>query len=675
MTDPTIIQRIHDLREQINFHNYRYHALDDPLISDAEFDRLVKELNALETAHPDLINPDSPTQRAGSKPLERFKKVKHPQPILSLANGFGSQDARDWYERILKLDQRIASADYVVEPKIDGLTVVLHYQNGQFILGATRGDGQVGEDVSENLRTVPTIPLKIPVHGSSQPPSYLVVRGEIYITRHDFDRFNARLAEEGQNTYLNPRNTAAGSLRQLDPRITAKRPLKILVYNIISAEGAVPTNQWEVLAYLKQLGFPVSDQSKHCQTIDEAIKACEDAKDQRESWPFEADGTVIKLNDLRLASDLGFVGKDPRGAIAYKYPAKEVTTQLLDIAVNVGRTGVLTPQAILEPVEIGGVVVKQATLHNFDFIADKDIRIGDRVLIKRAGEVIPYVIGPVIASRDGSETPYTPPETCPACHQKVENLPGEVAWFCVNNACPAQLVRNLEHFVSKGAMDISGLGSQLVKQLVEAGLVKDVADLYLINREELLKLEGFADKKADNLLSAIALSKQQPLDRLITALGIHGVGEIAARELAARYHDLDILSKASSDAIQSLEGFGPNIATSIVNWFHDEKNRQLLAKLRQVAVWPAADQPVTAAPQAQAFIGLTFVISGTLPTLSRSQAEELILRHGGKVSGSVSKKTSYLLLGAEPGSKYDKAKELQVPIIDEEQLIRMVNQA
>lgn len=672
MADSELIQRIKDLRDQINLHNYRYHSLDDPIISDYEFDRLVAELRDLEAQHPDLITPDSPTQRAGSKPLDKFTKVTHPSPILSLANGFGSQDARDWYGRILKLDERVSKAAFVVEPKIDGLTVVLHYRQGQFVLGATRGDGLIGEDVTENLRTVPSIPLKIPIQGSLVPPSYLVVRGEVYMTRLDFDKLNSRLAEEGQTTYLNPRNTAAGSLRQLDPRVTARRPLKILVYNIVAVEGTIPSTQWDTLTYLRQLDFPVASQSVFCQDIDQAVNACENAQDQRESWPFEADGTVIKLNDLTLASSLGFVGKDPRGAIAYKYPTREVTTRLLDIIVNVGRTGVLTPQAVLEPVEIGGVVVRQATLHNFDYIADKDIRVGDRVLMKRAGEVIPYIIGPVVASRVGSETPYTPPGTCPACHHPVENLPGEVAWFCVNNACPAQLVRNIEHFVSKGAMDISGLGIQLVRQLVEAGLVKDVADLYALQKPDLLKLDGFAEKKADNLLAAIAASKEQPLDKLIISLGIHGVGEIAARELSARYSDLDSLSAASINEIQAIQGFGPNIALSLINWFHEDSNLELLKKLKSYGIWPVSHVTNRTITTSQPLSGLTFVITGTLPTLSRTDASELILKHGGKVTGSVSKNTSYLLLGSEPGSKYDRALELKVPIMDEAGLLKLV---
>jgi len=672
MTESSIIKRLEILRQQIHYHNYRYHTLDQPIITDYEFDQLVNELKQIESQHPELITSDSPTQRTGARPLEKFVKVSHPAPILSLANGFGTQDIRDWVERIARLDELVRQADYVVEPKIDGLTVVLHYLEGVFTLGATRGDGEVGEDVTENLRTIPSLPLRIPVDGSFIPPTSMVIRGEVFISRHDFDALNLRLAEMGERTYLNPRNTAAGSLRQLDPKVTATRPLSILVYQIISSSSELPATQWETLEYLRKLGFPVSDLSQYAPDIEAAINICEKAADERYHWSFDADGTVIKLNNLKLAASLGFVGKDPRGAIAYKYPTQEVTTTLKDIVVNVGRTGILTPQAVLDPVMIGGVVVKQATLHNFDYIREKDIRIGDRVLVKRAGEVIPYIIGPVVDARSGTEQVYQPPQTCPACGEQVENIPGEVAWYCVNNACPAQLLRNIEHFVSRTAMDIVGLGYHILQQLIEAGLVADVADLYQLNRADLLKLEGFAEKKTDNLLTAIQKSKSQPLERLITALGIRGVGEVAARDLAQSYSDLSALSKASLDEIQSLPGFGPNIAQSIVDWFSRPGNQMLISKLRSAGIWPVSMQkPVTS--DELPLNGLTFVITGTLPTLSRDQASALILANGGKVSGSVSKNTSFLLLGSDPGSKYQKASQLGIPILTEADLKNRIN--
>ena len=667
-----LLERLEQLRREINYHNYRYHVLDDPVISDYEFDRLWIELRQIEAEHPDLVTPDSPTQRVGSQPVAKFTKVRHPVAILSLANAFGSQEARDWFDRILKLDPRVAQTDYVVEPKIDGLTVVLHYRDGRFVQGATRGDGEIGEEVTANLRTVRALPLRIPADPlGPQPPPYLVVRGEVFISIKDFEALNQRLEESGEKTYLNPRNTASGSLRQLDPALTASRPLNLLTYAVVAGEGRLPSTQWETLAYLRSLGFPVTQNATRHSSINQAIAECESWKDRREQLPFEADGMVIKINDLSLAESLGFVGKDPRGALAYKFPAQEVTTTLLDIGVNVGRTGVLTPYAMLEPVDIGGVVVKQATLHNFDYIAEKDIRVGDRVRVKRAGEVIPYVIGPVEALRTGQEKAYQPPEVCPACGEPVENLEGEVAWYCVNASCPEQLIRNVEHFVSRGTMDIVGLGIKIVEQLIESGLVHDVADLYTLHRGDLLKLEGFAGKKADNLLSSIEVSRSQPLSRLVSALGIRGVGEVVAADLARYFPDLEALYRASIDDLQSIEGIGPNIAEAIVDWFDRPTNQKMLQKLRPAGVWPRAET-VSIPSGEQPLDGLVFVVTGTLPTLSREQAKEYIQEHGGKVTDSVSKNTSYLVVGEAAGSKLAKAKELGVPILDEAGLVRMV---
>jgi DNA ligase (NAD+) len=675
--------RYEELKTGINQHNYRYHVLDAPIISDLEYDRLLNELKQIEADHPDWVTPDSPTQRAGAKPADRFDKVRHPAPILSLANAFGGDDARAWLERISKIDDRVEKAKFVVEPKIDGLSVVLHYRDGLFVQGATRGDGEVGEDITSNLRTVRAIPLRIPVESQKskvndgrpstfdlRPPSYLVVRGEAFLPIKEFEELNRKLEEAGEKTYLNPRNTAAGSLRQLDPALTASRPLTLLVYQIIHSEGGkVPTSQWETLEYLKALGFPVTDIAKRFDNLENAVAHTETWDKRRDELPYEADGMVIKIDDLNLAAELGFVGKDPRGAIAFKFPAREVTTALNDIGVAVGRTGVLTPYAMLEPVEIGGVIVERATLHNFDYIAEKDIRVGDRVLVKRAGEVIPYVIGPVTDARTGAEKKYIPPKTCPACGQPVEHFEGEVAWYCVNAACPAQLVRNVEHFVSRGAMDIVGLGIKIVEQLIEEGLVRDVADLYALGKEQLLKLEGFADKKADNLLNAIENSKRQSLARLITALGIHGVGEVSAGDLAGHFGDLDVLSKAGADDLQQIEGVGPNIAEGIVDWFSRPFNKQVLKKLKAAGVWPKAEE--RGKKKEGAFNGLTFVVTGTLPTFTRDGVREFIEANGGKVTDSVSKRTSYLVLGAEPGSKFEKAKSLGVKIIGEEELRKL----
>lgn len=674
----TTRDRYEELKAQVNLHNYRYHVLDAPLISDLEYDRLLAELKQIEAEHPDWVTPDSPTQRAGAAPLDKFEKVRHPAPILSLANAFGAEDARAWFERIKKLDERVATAKFVVEPKIDGLSVVLHYRNGIFVQGATRGDGVVGEDITANLRTVRAIPLKIPVESSdnlplfSSPlvPAYLVVRGEAFITHRDFERLNRQLEEAGLKTYLNPRNTAAGSLRQLDPTLTAQRPITLLVYQIVHAEGGeVPTSQWETLAWLRALGFPVTDVAQRFDDLEAAIAYTETWDKRRDELPYEADGMVIKLDDLALAADLGFVGKDPRGAVAFKFPAREVTTKLVDIRVNVGRTGVLTPYAVLEPVEIGGVIVERATLHNFDFIAEKDIRPGDRVLVKRAGEVIPYVIGPVVEARTGKEQPYVPPEACPACGQAVEHFEGEVAWYCVNAACPAQLVRNVEHFVSRGAMDIVGLGVKIVEQLIAEGLVTDVADLFTLQKEQLLALEGFADKKAENLLRSLEQARGRSLSRLLSALGIRGVGEALAADLARHYPDLEALSRATADELQRIEGVGPNIAEAIVDWFRREQNQRLLAKLRAAGVWPVSNvQSSVISHQPGTLAGLTFVVTGTLTGFTREGVKEFIQAHGGKVTDSVSKNTTYLVLGENPGSKLEKAKKLGVKVIGEEEL-------
>lgn len=683
--DDKLRSRYEELKSQIGFHNHRYHVEDAPIISDAEYDKLLNELKQIEAAHPDWVTLDSPTQRAGAPPAEGFKKVRHPAPIFSLANAFGGNDARAWFERVRKLDERVASAKFVVEPKIDGLSVVLHYRDGIFVQGATRGDGEVGEDITANLRTVKAIPLKIPVSSNKSStmsvPKYLVVRGEAFIPIQEFDELNKKLEEAGEKTYLNPRNTAAGSLRQLDPVLTASRPLTLLVYQIIHSEGGkIPTSQWELLEYLKALGFPVTDVAKRFNDIESAIAYTETWNTRRDELPYEADGMVIKIDDLNLAAELGFVGKDPRGAIAFKFPAREVTTKLLDIRVSVGRTGVLIPNAVLEPVEINGVIVERATLHNFDYIAEKDIRVGDRVLVKRAGEVIPYVIGPVVDARTGKEKKYKLPSTCPVCEQPVEHFEGEVAWYCVNAACPAQLQRNIEHFVSRGSMDINGLGFKIVEKLIDAGAIKDVADIYTLTRESILDAVTKKDRKtekeppgkiADNLLSAIATSKNQSLPRLITALGMRGVGEVSARDLATHFGNLDALSKASVDDLQQIEGVGPNIAEAIVDWFARPANQKILKKLKTVGLWPTASSTVNR-QSSGSLIGLTFVVTGTLPTLTRDGAKELIESNGGKVTDSVSKKTSYLVLGEEPGSKFEKAKSLGVKIIGEDELRKLV---
>ncbi len=660
--------RAQELRRELQYHNYRYHVQQSPVISDVEFDRMLAELRKIETEYPDLATEDSPTQRVGGEPVDKFDRVRHPAPILSLSNAFEPNDVRTWRDRIAKIDERVESASFVVEPKLDGLTVVLHYQNGVFKLGATRGDGEYGENITSNLKTVRSLPLRIPVELRGPPaPKRLVVRGEALIYREDFEAMNEALEASGERTFVNPRNTASGALRQLDPSLTASRPISLLCYAVVDGEGELPDTQWATLAWLKDLGFPVARESTQAADLDTAINAARNLEGVRDELAYELDGAVIKIDDLDLSAELGVVGKDPRGAIAYKFAAQEVSTRLLDIGVNVGRTGVITPYAILEPVEVGGVTVRQATLHNFDFIAEKDIRIGDRVMIKRAGDVIPYVIGPIEDARQGDEKAYKVPKRCPSCGELLEQVEGEVAVYCVNSACPAQLVRNVEHFASRGAMDIEGLGIKVAEQLVEAKKVSDVGDLYRLGEDDLLDLEGFAEKKAESLIAAIDASRSQSLQRLISALGIRGIGDVVAGDLASAFGDLDALSRADLDALAEVEGIGPNLAQAVTDWFGRSKNGALLVKLKEAGVWPKAERQATQ-PGSLPFEGLTFVVTGTLPNLSRQEAKDLIQSHGGKVTGSVSSKTDYLVLGENPGSKLDRAQNLEIPTLDEESL-------
>lgn len=659
-------ERAAELRQELRRHNYLYHVKDQPAISDAEYDELFNELKDIEREYPELLTPDSPTQRVGGEPAEGFSRVEHPAPILSLGNAHSKQDIRDWFERIERLDERVSEADFTVEPKLDGLTVVLHYQDGLFQLGSTRGDGETGEDITRNLRTIRVLPLRIPPEASEDvaAPEQLVVRGEAIIYLDDFEAMNKELEERGERTYVNPRNTASGALRQLDSSLTAQRPIRLLCYAVVTSSQNLPSTQWEQLDYLKQLGFPVIAEASLCRDLDEAIEAALSLEERRHDLPYELDGAVIKINDLALSEDLGVVGKDPRGAIAYKFPAEEVSTDLNEIRVNVGRTGVITPYAVLEPVQVSGVTVRQATLHNFDFIEEKDIRLGDRVLIKRAGEVIPYVIGPLKSARSGDETKYKPPDECPSCGEPLEQFEGEVAVYCVNSACPAQLVRVVEHFASRGAMDIEGLGIKVAEQLVEAGLIEDVADLYQLDEERLLGLEGFAEKKAVNLLESIEASKQQSLDRLIGGLGIRGVGDVVSSDLAQTFGSLERLAQASKEGLERIEGVGPNMAEAITEWFQRRRNQRILEKLKKAEVWPELD--LEAEPdKPQTLADLTFVLTGTLPNWTRDEAAEFIKAHGGRVTGSVSSRTDYLVAGEAAGSKLDKARELKLPILDE----------
>ncbi len=665
MADQSPARRAAELREQIHFHAYRYYVLDSPVITDAEYDALFEELRRIEREHPELITPDSPTQRIDAVPRSDLPKVRHIAPVLSLANAFNEDELRAWYTRISKLLSPETRLDFVVEPKLDGLSVVLTYENGVFTQGATRGDGIIGEDVTPNLRTIRRLPLHIPADPDGPPaPPRLVVRGEVFFRLPVFEELNRRRVEAGEPPFVNPRNAAAGSLRQLDARVTAERPLDLACYQILGGEGEdLPTTQWDVLHYLAGLGFPVMTQySRHFDNLDAVLDYIKTWDEKRQRLDFEIDGLVIKVNNLAVQEALGVVGKDPRGLIAYKFPAEERTTRLLDVGVNVGRTGVLVPYAILEPVEVSGVTVKQATLHNFDDIAAKDIRIGDTVIVKRSGEVIPYVVGPIADLRDGSETPIVPPDTCPYCDSPVVRAEGEVAYYCSNPECPERQVRAIEYFVSQGAMDIEGLGDRIVRQLVGAGLVRNVADLYFLKMEDLLSLEGFAEKKAQNLLDAIDASRTRPLARLLTALGIRGVGSTVAELLLEHIPSLDGLMNATQEELESIPGLGPHTASAVVEFFSDEWNRRLIERLREGGVRLEMEEKAQASDK---LAGMTFVLTGTLPNLTREQATELIEAHGGRVTGSVSSKTNYVLAGENPGSKLDKAVQLGVPIIDE----------
>ncbi len=669
--------RAKELRQALNAHNYRYYVLNRPTISDGEYDALMDELRRLESTYPGLQTPDSPTQRVGSEPSEGFVKVTHPAPILSLDKATNRDEIFAWHTRIRKLlPDDSPDFNYVVEPKFDGLTVVLHYQNGLLTLGATRGNGQIGEDITGNLRTITTLPLRIPVHAATDPaveiPPTLVIRGEVLILLQDFAALNERLIEAGEDPFANPRNAAAGSLRQLDPRITAERPLFLYAYSIVTADGPIPETQWDTLQYLKALGFPIAeDVIRRFASLDKVAAYCAAMDQKRDTLPYEADGLVIKIDDLATWDTLGAVGGRPRGAVAYKVPPQEATTRLQDVEFSVGRTGIITPTALLDPVPIAGVTVSRATLHNFDFIQERDIRVGDRVLIHRAGDVIPYVVGPIKEQRTGQEHPIAPPENCPSCGDPVIHPEGEVAYMCINAACPAQLVQRLTYFTH--VLDIEGLGERTATQLVAQALVKDPADLYYLKKEALLALEGFADKKAENLLNAIAASKTQPFGRVLAALGMRGIGGTVAHLLATAFPALDALAEASEEAIAEVEGIGPITAQNLKTWFERRHNRAMVEKLRAAGLRLTADiaasEPAGDAPLAS----MTFVITGTL-SQPRSKIKAWIQSQGGKVTGSVSQKTDYLVIGENPGgTKYNRAQALEIPTLDEASLYELAN--
>jgi DNA ligase (NAD+) len=664
-------QRIEELRKVINHHNYRYYVLDSPEISDAEYDELMRELQQLESEHPELVTPDSPTQRIGAPPVEAFGVVEHPLPLLSLTNAFSYEELAAWHKRVSKLLGG-RQFDLVCEPKIDGLAVALTYVDGLLVTGATRGDGYRGEDITKNLKTIRSIPLSVP----KEAPPRFEVRGEVYLPKAGFKKLNEERAKEELPLFANPRNAAAGSVRQLDSSITAKRPLDIFIYGLGWAEGkAVPDTHWEIMQYLKSLGFKINPNIALRRSLDEAEKYHQSWVESREKFPYEADGIVVKVNSIALQQELGTVAHEPRWAIAYKFPAVQGTTKLIDIGINVGRTGSLNPYAILEPVRVGGVVISSAALHNEEDIHRKDIRIGDWVVVQRAGEVIPEIVEPIVSRRTGKEKIFHMPGRCPICGSEVIKPEGEAMHRCTNAACPSQALERIKHFVSRGAMDIDGVGEKLCQALFEAGLIKDAADLYYLTREQLLGLERMADKSASNVLSSIERSKDRPLARVIFALGILHVGDQYAELLAEQFQSIYQLSKASQEKLSTLPSIGPKIAESIVAFFRQKGNRRIIEKLKKAKVKLETEKVKEAKPEELPLSGLEFVLTGKLEFFSRSEAEAKIKALGGKAGSDVTRKTSYVVVGADPGSKLAKAKKLGIKTLSEAEFLELLDKA
>ncbi len=657
--------RVESLREQIEEANYRYYVLDDPQITDAEFDALLRELVELETAHPQLRTPDSPTQRVGAAASARFAPFEHLRPMLSLANAASPDELRAFDERARKIAG--SGVEYVCELKIDGLAIALDYRNGSLARGGTRGDGRIGEDVTANLRTIKTIPLRLRERKKSAR-GLLEVRGEVYLRKSDFERLNRAREREGLPIFANPRNAASGGVRQLDPALTAQRRLSFFAYQLVSGENV--RSQWEGLQELEELGFPINPNIVRARTLDDVLAYCRKWEERRDELDYEIDGVVVKVDDLALQERLGVVARDPRWAIAFKFKPREARTKLLNIAVSVGRTGTLNPNAVLEPVQIGGVTVKSATLHNVDYIKNNDIRIGDVVLVTRAGDVIPRVVGPVLGERTGKERRFRMPDRCPVCGADVDHPPGEAMSRCTNAACPAQVYERLRHFASRGAMDIEGLGDVMAQQLTELGLVRDIADLYKLDAQTLGRVPRTGAKSVENLLRNIERSKARGLARLLYGLGIRFVGTQTAQILAGDFGTIDALAEATEEELQRSEGIGPEVAGSVALFFRQQANREVVTRLKRAGVDMTAPKRARAADGTLA--GKTFVLTGTLPSLTRDEASELIVAAGGKVTGSISKKTDYLVAGDEPGSKLTKAEQLGVAILDESDLRKLL---
>jgi DNA ligase (NAD+) len=669
-----MLQRAEELRRFLNDANYEYYVLDAPTYSDAEYDAALRELKTIEASHPELVTPDSPTQRVGAEPATQFEKVRHLAPMYSLDNAFSADELRAWEDRNARIMSEARGAGYVAEMKIDGTAVSLRYENGVLVRAATRGNGRIGENITQNIRTLRDVPLRL--RSNIPVPALLEIRGEVYIPLSGFQAMNAKRAEAGEPEFANPRNAASGALRQLDPRLTAQRPLRFFGFQIqLDPDGADRLNvrtQEDVLALLAEWGVPTNPNRQVCATMVDVIAFTEQVADLRTGLDYGIDGVVVKLQPLAMWDELGVVGeRDPRWAIAYIFPPDLATTRLLSIEINVGRTGSINPYALLEPVDIGGAMVKLATLHNFEDIARKDLRDGDWVLVKRAGEVIPQVVGPIVERRTGAEVPYAPPTHCPSCSTPLDRPPGEVMLYCPNVSCPARIYWGLVHFVSQDAMDIRGLGERTALQLLEQGLVHDYADLYALTPEDLLGLEGFGTISATNLVGAIAASREQPLSRVLFALGIRHVGSHVAQLIARAFPSMDLLLAAHEDEFAAVHGIGRTTANTLAGFLAEESNRALIRKLAAAGL--NLTEPVERAEHST-LEGLTFVITGTHRS-SRKDLTSLIERHGGRVTGSVSKSTDYLVAGESPGSKLDRARELQVQVIDEDGLTRLTQQS
>lgn len=664
--------KIKDLRDKINYHNYLYYSKDMPEIPDSEYDRLFRELKELEYLYPEFITPDSPTQRVGEIPSEKFEQVKHKYRLFSLDNANSKEELLDWHNRIWKAFPNEENIEMFCELKIDGLAISLTYENGIFTRGATRGDGRTGENITPNLRTIKSIPLKLYPDGLKEIPHFIEARGEIFMPVSSFEKLNEKRRNAGEPEFANPRNAGSGSVRQLDPKITSERDLDIFVYAGIIEGNHTPSTHKDTLELFKRLGFKTNPQSRLCKNIDEVVEFCDYWQEKRFELGYATDGVVIKINDIHKQEELGYTSRAPRWAVAYKFPPEEALTTLLDIEINTGRTGAVTPVAILQPVKLAGTTVSRASLHNADEIERLDVRILDRVWVKKAAEIIPKIIGVDKTQRHALSIPYKFPEECPSCGAKLERKEGEVITYCSNLVgCKAQLQGWVEYWVSRDAMDIDGVGSSLVAQFIEKDLIKSPADLYGLTEENILSLERMAEKSAQNIINGINASKNRPLSKLINALGIKYVGKETADILSNYFNSIDALKSASIEKLSSIEGIGGKIAQSIVKYFENKNVLSMLEKLKNFGVKMEEERQEVVGEQPLA--GQTFVLTGTLDSMDRTKAGELIKKLGGKVSGSVSARTSYVVVGDSPGSKYEKALKLNVTILSEDDFLRLIS--